>query len=122
MKYLVQVVDNEQRRPTCITNARDSRVIMNWDALETCVDCEATGIGGNEKIGKIQYGELQRCLDLRRENGVCYLENKYVRVINNYFIYLSKNEESEYIGVASYNCVLSSSGRVVLRHSGGQDV
>lgn len=95
---------------------------MNWDALETCVDCEATGIGGNEKIGKIRYGELQRCLDLRRENGVCYLENKYVRVINNYFIYLSKNEESEYIGVASYNCVLSSSGRVVLRHSGGQDV
>ena len=104
VQYLVQVVDNEQRRPTCIINARYSRVIMSWDALETCVDCEATGIGGNEKIGKIRYGELQRCLDLRRENGVCYLENKYVRVINNNFTYLSKNEESEYIGVASYNC------------------
>ena len=41
VKYFVQVVDNEQRRPTCTINARDSRVIMSWDALETCVDCEA---------------------------------------------------------------------------------
>ena len=105
--YLVQYLvaeDYGQRRPTCTINARDSHVTMSWDALDTCTDCRATGVGGNIKIGKIRYGELQRCLDLRREGGVCYLENKYVRVVNNNSTRLLTTEESDYVEVASYNC------------------
>ena len=104
VQYLVTKVAKGQRRPTCIINARDSRVIMRWDDLNTYVDCKATGVGGNTKIGKIRYGELQRCLDLRRENGVCYLENKYVRVINNNSSTSTKKEKSRNVRVASYNC------------------
>ena len=106
--YLVQylvLLEGEERRPTCTLDARDARMTMSWDALDSCVDCKAKGTGGNLQIGKIRYGELQKCLDLRRENDTCYLENKYVRIINNnYTMKEVADEDEDDMPVASYNC------------------
>ncbi|XP_076464049.1 elastase-like [Babylonia areolata] len=101
VQYLVSLENEMQRRPTCLIDARNSSIIVSWDAIDTCSDCTATGVGGNLKVGKIRYGEFQRCLDLRRDNGTCYLENRYVRVLNNNF---SFSEKSNATPVASYNC------------------
>ena len=40
----------------------------------------------------------------QKENGVCYLENKYVRVINNNSSTSIKKEKRKNVRVASYNC------------------
>ena len=97
-QYLV-LTDGDERRPTCLLDARDAHVTMAWDALDTCIECSAKGTGGNRKIGKIRYGELTKCLDLRRENDTCFLENKYVRVFDDRLTRYTEGEE-----VASYNC------------------
>ena len=104
-QYLVAPPHALQHRPSCLIDARHHSVLHSWDALDTCTDCRITGTGGNLKIGKIRYGNLQQCLDLRREDGLCYLENKYVRVLNNNFTYnLTDDAGPGDTPVASYNC------------------
>ncbi|KAK7103209.1 hypothetical protein V1264_018160 [Littorina saxatilis] len=106
VQYLVLLEGEDERRPTCIVHATHGQVVMAWDALDSCSDCTATGTGGNLKTGKVRYGELQRCLDVRREDGKCYLENQYVRVINNNHTEVRKNETWEpEAEVAWYDCV-----------------
>lgn len=103
--YLVQylvLTDNAARRPTCIVDARTRGVISCWDAINQCPNCSAKGTGGNLRIGKIHYGELQRCLDVRKADGRCYTENRYVRVINNN---MSRTEAYRFTDAASYDCV-----------------
>nr|KAG5714530.1 hypothetical protein BaRGS_006976 [Batillaria attramentaria] len=101
VQYLVLLEEEEERRPTCIVDARDQSVSVSWDALDSCTDCSVTGTGGNLKTGKIRYGELQRCLDVTRVGDTCYLENKYVRVINNNFTRIEKNDT---LDVGYYDC------------------
>ncbi|KAK7506806.1 hypothetical protein BaRGS_00001657 [Batillaria attramentaria] len=101
VQYLVLLEEEEERRPTCIVDARDQSVSVSWDALDSCTDCSVTGTGGNLKTGKIRYGELQRCLDVTRVGDTCYLENKYVRVINNNFTMIEKNDT---LDVGYYDC------------------
>ncbi|XP_076442960.1 virulence metalloprotease-like [Babylonia areolata] len=106
VQYLVQGLGEEERRPTCTLSARDAHVIMSWDALDSCTDCRATGTGGNVKIGKIRYGLLQHCLNVRRDKGLCYLENEYVRVINNNFTESeADSSEGTDVEAASYDCL-----------------
>ena len=100
-QYLAVSWDGKSRRPTCVIDARNSNVVLSWDALANCTDCSASGTGGNLKIGKIRYGEFHKCLNLRRENGSCYLENKYVKVIDNNFSWQQSNPSEP---AASYNC------------------
>ena len=100
-EYLVAPAQRQMRRPSCFIDARDSRVVFSWNALTTRSACSASGTGGNRKIGKIRYGKFPQCLNLKRENGSCYLENKYVKVIDNNF---SKRLSDPSAPAASYNC------------------
>ena len=103
-QYMVSSEHHKPRKPTCLVNARQSTVQVTWNALDACTDCEATGTGGNEKIGKVRYGELQKCLNIQRRNGMCYLQNDYVRVVNNNNSWdlTWYDEFDEYI--AAYDC------------------
>ncbi|KAL8580461.1 hypothetical protein ACOMHN_001230 [Nucella lapillus] len=104
-QYLISPPDVVERRPTCLINALNGSVMVSWNDIDTCVDCSAKGVGGNVKIGKINYGQLQRCLNVRHENGICYLENKYVRVLNNnYTRNMTDDKGNSNAEVGSYNC------------------
>ncbi|XP_025105683.1 uncharacterized protein LOC112571088 [Pomacea canaliculata] len=106
--YLVQylvIQESQERRPTCLVDARDGRVTMTWDALDTCSQCDVKGTGGNRKIGKIHYGELHKCLDVKRVNNTCYTENKYVKVVDNKGLFLNSSSALyNFSDAASYDC------------------
>ncbi|KAL4238381.1 hypothetical protein ACF0H5_003090 [Mactra antiquata] len=72
------------KRPFYIIDANKGKVIQHWSGFNTYPCCERkyTAIGGNEKIGKITYGNMPYCLAPTIVNGTCYLENEYVRVVD----------------------------------------
>ncbi|XP_046567103.1 virulence metalloprotease-like [Haliotis rubra] len=71
-----------------------------YDAMETCFDGnEEDMIGGNKKIGIIHYDGTHRCLELRQENGICYLENEHVKVVD-----MNNSAIERSIGVAHFDC------------------
>ncbi|PVD26388.1 hypothetical protein C0Q70_14062 [Pomacea canaliculata] len=106
--YLVQYLvlgETEERRPSCIVDARDGRVTTSWDALDSCDECVGKGTGGNRKIGRIHYGELHKCLDVKRVNDTCYTENKYVKVIDNNGLFIENETELyNFSDAATYDC------------------
>ncbi|XP_067678047.1 neutral protease-like [Haliotis asinina] len=57
------------------------------------------GTGGNPKTGSIMYSTPPYCLDLRVEGDMCFLENKYVKVVD---LKQTKNEEKT--EVVSFKC------------------
>ncbi|XP_071116906.1 uncharacterized protein [Haliotis cracherodii] len=57
------------------------------------------GTGGNPKTGAIVYSTHPYCLDVRVEGDMCFLENKYVKVVD---LKQTKNEEKT--EVVSFKC------------------
>ncbi|XP_071116728.1 virulence metalloprotease-like [Haliotis cracherodii] len=57
------------------------------------------GTGGNPKTGAIVYSTPPYCLDVRVEGDMCFLENKYVKVVD---LKQTKNEEKT--EVVSFKC------------------
>ncbi|XP_046369928.2 elastase-like [Haliotis rufescens] len=99
VEYLIET-DDVQKRPRGIIDTRTREVMTYFDSLETCFDREDEEmIGGNKKIGIIHYDGTHRCLDLRQENGICYLENEHVKVID-----MNNSAIERSTGVARFDC------------------
>ncbi|XP_060083697.1 elastase-like [Ylistrum balloti] len=86
VSYVLTRKDAVPKRPVMILDARSGEIIKTWNSLETW-DCGGSrrlykGVGGNEKMGKILYGDSPFCLSPTIEGDMCILENKYVRVID----------------------------------------
>lgn len=102
--HLVNVItylDDGVKRPYYMIDLNDGTILKHWEGLTTmpCCDKEKYGTGGNEKIGKIRYGEMPYCMTPTKKDGICYLENKYVRIVDMNYTY------DEYIvETASYPC------------------
>ncbi|WAQ95462.1 ELAS-like protein [Mya arenaria] len=78
------LVDGE-KRPIYIIDLKSGEVLQNWQGLSTYPCCNKekyTASGGNIKMGKIMYGDMPHCLTPTIDNGICYLENDYVRVVD----------------------------------------
>lgn len=82
VSFFVDDVDgNNPARPTFIIDASTKEVIKSWNSLMH--DRVATGPGGNEKIGKIYYGDDAPKLDVREtKRGECFMTSKKVRTVN----------------------------------------
>lgn len=80
MSYLIDGV----KRPIYIIDANNGEILQNWQGLNTYPCCERKykAWGGNEKMGRITYGDMPHCLTPTIVNGTCYLENDYVRVVD----------------------------------------
>ena len=73
------------KRPFYVIDLHDGGIIRHWQGLTTnaCPNRESyNAIGGNTKMGVIKYGETPYCLAPTIKDGVCYLENEYVRVVD----------------------------------------
>lgn len=80
VSYLVEGV----KRPVYIIDAKNGEILKHWQSLTTYPCCERkyNATGGNERAGKIIYGNMPYCLTPDIINGTCFLENDYVRVID----------------------------------------
>lgn len=64
-------------RPTAIIDANTGRIIKRWDGLTTA---NATGPGGNAKIGQYQYGSGGHpYLDVTQSGSTCSMSNANVK-------------------------------------------
>lgn len=80
--FVDDVNGNHPMRPNYIIDATNQEIIKYWNSLSH--DRVATGPGGNEKIGKYNYGDEMPKLDVReaRSGGECFMTNDKVRTID----------------------------------------
>ena len=85
MQVYWQPQDGLPRQPTVIIAARTGKILLQWDALTTLQHTvHGLGFGGNQRIGKHQYGKELPFLDLWRDekSGLCFLANDHMIVVD----------------------------------------
>ncbi|KAL3874098.1 hypothetical protein ACJMK2_037160 [Sinanodonta woodiana] len=90
-----------KKRPTFLIDTQTGEVLQRWNTLDTfsCGKKTYKAFGGNEKTGKIKYGNKPYCLTMRKEDGICYLENEYVKVVD-----MGSTEFENITETASFKC------------------
>lgn len=74
------VVNGKPTRPFYIINAQSGKLIRHYEGLNTAT---AGGPGGNQRMGRIEYGSNGTApLDITQSGTLCYLENNKVRVVD----------------------------------------
>ena len=67
-------------KPIYIINANNGKIIKHYDGLNTAA---AGGPGGNERMGKIEYGQNGfPFIEMTKSGTTCMLENSQVRVVD----------------------------------------
>ncbi|XP_060559189.1 elastase-like [Ruditapes philippinarum] len=84
LAYVLSYLINGVKRPHYIIDAKTGDILKNWQGLNNYPCCERkyNATGGNEKSGKITYGNMPYCMTPTIANGTCFLENKYVKVVD----------------------------------------
>ena len=126
--FVVYLIDS-QKRPSYIIDLKSGKVLTHWNALDT-FRCTSGGhmnftcgaertyraFGGNTKMGRIVYGATPHCLNMTIVGDRCYLENKYVRVVD-----MGKTEDESIQETASFNCLSDYGDRVNQAYSPAMD-
>ena len=85
------IEDGSTSRPTFIIDANTAEIIHSWEGLtptgrarrlEGEGPYELNAVGGNPKMGKLNYGEDLPALNIWMEDGACYLHNEKVTVVD----------------------------------------
>ncbi|KAL5009207.1 hypothetical protein ScPMuIL_014788 [Solemya velum] len=99
VEYLIES-DDIQKRPSVIIDVSSGNVLLEWNSINTfnCGKRTYKSYGGNEKYGKIKYGDKPYCLRIEPVGDTCYLENQYVKVVDMNFSSLPQTE------TASFRC------------------
>ena len=82
---IVSFLIDGEKRPFNIIDLNSGEVLKHWDGFNTYPCCNKEqyhAFGGNKKMGRRTYGRMPYCLTPTIENGTCYLENEYVRVVD----------------------------------------
>ncbi len=66
-------------RPVVIVDAQSGKILDQWDAL---AHADATGPGGNVKIGRYEYGTDFPALDITKSGNNCTMSNTNVKTVN----------------------------------------
>ena len=85
ISFRVTPQDGIPMQPTAIVDAKTSAPFIEWDDIKTIHSIvNGKGYGGNQHIGLYQYGVDLPFLMMSRDDktGLCYLENKQVRVVD----------------------------------------
>jgi len=81
--YVVKfLIDNQQgtiEKPAYIVDAKSGVMIKRWNSLNFS---DATGPGGNEKVGQYEYGTDFGFLDVTQTGDSCSMENANVKTID----------------------------------------
>ena len=88
LSYMKRDVGGELSQPTFIIDANNGDVILAYNGLRSTNRgsmrfdrYDLSIVGGNEKMGKNLYGDTLPALNIYMEDGVCYLMNEKVTVI-----------------------------------------
>ncbi|VEB39496.1 zinc metalloprotease ProA [Legionella cherrii] len=100
VSVLVVHKDKIPERPTAIIDAKTKQPFVQWNDIKTQSrdSVSGSGFGGNNKTGFIQYGSDLPYLDLTRdaENGICFMENADVKVIDMGHKYSSRSRAMKF--------------------------
>ncbi|MCW8398781.1 M4 family metallopeptidase [Legionella sp. PATHC038] len=100
VSVLVVHKDKIPERPTAIIDAKTKQPFVQWNDIKTQNrdSVSGSGFGGNTKTGFIQYGTDLPYLDLTRdaENGLCFMENADVKVIDMGHKYSSRSRAMKF--------------------------
>lgn len=92
--------DKIPERPAAIIDAKSYKPFVQWNDIKTASRTAVKGIGygGNSKTGAYIFGETYPLLNLSRDNknGICYMENTDVRVINMAHEYFALNRPMKF--------------------------
>lgn len=90
LSYIIEGV----KRPFYIIDVRNGEILKHWQGLSSkrCGMNNYKVTGGNERMGTIPYGERPFCIHPKIVKRKCFLENKYVRVVDMKF----RNDSSSY--------------------------
>ena len=88
LSYMKRDVGGELSQPTFIIDANNGDVILAYNGLTSTKRrsvrfdrYDLSIVGGNEKMGKNLFGDTLPALNMYMEDGVCYLMNEKVTVI-----------------------------------------
>ncbi|MBV1919619.1 MAG: M4 family metallopeptidase, partial [Pseudomonadales bacterium] len=74
------VVNGVPTKPIYIVDANNGKIIKHYDGLNTAT---AGGPGGNQRMGKIEYGQNGfPLMEITKSGTTCVLENSQVRVVD----------------------------------------
>ncbi|MEW6982310.1 M4 family metallopeptidase [Colwelliaceae bacterium 6471] len=79
VSYFYKTLIGELAKPTFIIDANTSKILKEWDGLNYA---QATGPGGNIKVGQYEHGTDFDALDVTENNGTCTLENSNVKTVD----------------------------------------
>ena len=79
VNYFLQTATGEVAKPAFIVDAKTGKIIKQWDSLNYA---QATGTGGNTKVGQYEYGTDFDSLEVSEANGICTLENDSVKTVD----------------------------------------
>jgi Zn-dependent metalloprotease len=98
LSYLIDGV----KRPFYIIDLKNGAILRHWQGLNSkkCRSNNYQAVGGNERTGKISYGDKPYCLQMDVKGKRCFLENKYVRVVD----MKNKSETYKKLKTASFDC------------------
>lgn len=77
--YFLQKNSGEVAKPAFIVDAKTGEIVKQWDSLNYA---QATGPGGNTKVGLYEYGTDFDYLEVTETNGSCTLENENVKTVD----------------------------------------
>lgn len=112
VSVLVYHDDGIPERPTAIIDAQTFKPYLQWNDIKTLrLPINGMGFGGNARTGQYQFGKDFPALQLHRDNifGMCYMENKNVKVVDMFHKYRGPNssmhfscEQSSQLSTKSY--------------------
>ncbi len=111
VSVLIQHMDSIPERPTAIIDAQTFKPFENWNDVKTNrTVVKGQGYGGNKRTGMYQYGVGLPFLEMTRDNtqGMCYMKNKDVTVIDmNNFLDMNNGKREPTLPMA-FTCALAS--------------
>ncbi|TMN86100.1 hypothetical protein CWB72_20265, partial [Pseudoalteromonas phenolica] len=70
---------NEVLKPTALITEHNNKVVKYWNDIH---HAEATGPGGNEKMGRVEFGDDLPAMQVTQDGDTCYLENEKVKTVS----------------------------------------
>ena len=70
---------NEVLKPTALITEHNNKVVKYWNDIH---HAEATGPGGNEKMGRVEFGDDLPAMQVTQDGDRCYLENEKVKTVS----------------------------------------
>lgn len=98
VSVFVRYRDKIPARPTAIIDATTQQVLVTWNDVKTSSqNAFGKGFGGNEKMGKLNYGGGLPKLEITRsDDNMCIMENKDVRIVDMQHEYYSDNQPMQF--------------------------